>query len=522
MEWPGLTYHQNPVLRGLKSRVGIEYDEVAADSREGAGPEPLSTGEVIFVRVLIVHFRSAPGRDWVSSKQAVGGDGSDSAGTDGVSLEMVKRRALLEEMGHEVAICSAYVWADYALPRLEFDSDDVMGMMGEMFGTQTTGPASAAGVEAAFRAAVADLKADFGWVFGEFEPEALFVHNILSLPVHPAATVALAEVLRETGLPCTAIHHDILNEGAYKFRPTQAFARRVMDSYYPPAMPNLRHWTINSRNQKSLAERGTDARVIPDTMDFDESIDDRERLRLRSALRGNCGITPQDIVLLVGARIVPNKQIEIAGHLAAILGAQFDEAVGKTLYHGLDFPETGRVILVLAGRPERGFVEYQESLFGLLDELGIAWQYVGNDVRPYRSEEDGIYALFPDMYAIADFVLYPSGWEGFGNQLLEAVAAGLPVAAFEYPVFKEDIAPKGVRVVSLGDTILPERDDSGLVRVPDGVLEGAAERIASILTDAEEYAGLVGHNAAVGREYFGFDVLRAHLRDALAWAAELE
>jgi len=24
-----------------------------------------------------------------------------------------------------------------------------------------------------------------------------------------------------------------------------------------------------------------------------------------------------------------------------------------------------------------------------------------------------------------DFVLYPSGWEGFGNQLLEAFAAGL-------------------------------------------------------------------------------------------------
>lgn len=495
---------------------------MAAGPSDGAGPELLSRVEVKFVRVLIVHFRSAPGGDWVISKQAMGGDGSDSAGTDGVSLEMVKRRALLEEMGHEVAICSAYAWADYPLPRLEFDSDDVMGLMGDMFGSQTTGSASAAGVEAAFRAAVADLKADFGRVIEESEPDVLFVHNILSLPVHPAATVALAEVLRETGLPCTAIHHDILNEGAYKFRPTQAFARRVMDNYYPPAMPHLRHWTINSRNQRSLEERGTDARVIPDTMDFDESIDDRERLRLRNALRGNYGIKPHDIVLLVGARIVPNKQIEIAGHLTAVLEAQFDEAVGKTLYNGQDFPETGRVILVLAGRPERGFVEYQESLFGLLDELGITWIYVGGDVRPYRSEEDGIYALFPDMYGIADFVLYPSGWEGFGNQLLEAIAAGLPVAAFEYPVFKEDIAPKGVRVVSLGGTILPERDDNGLVRVPEGVLKLAGECIASILTNAEEYAGLVGHNAAVGREYFGFDVLRAHLRDAMAWAAELE
>ena len=100
--------------------------------------------------------------------------------------------------------------------------------------------------------------------------------------------------------------------------------------------------------------------------------------------------------------------------------------------------------------------------------------YVGSDVRPYRSEEDGIYALYPDMYAIADFVLYPSGWEGFGNKLLEAIAAGLPVAAFEFPVFNEDIAPKGVRMVSLGDTILPDWDERGLVRVPDRVLKEAA------------------------------------------------
>ena len=123
-------------------------------------------------------------------------------------------------------------------------------------------------------------------------------------------------------------------------------------------MPNLRHWTINSRNQKTLEERDTDARVIPDTMDFDESIDDGERLRLRNALRGRSGISPHDLVLLVGARIVPNKQIEIAGHLTAFLQSHFEEAVGKSLYNGLDFAETGRVILVLSGRPELGFVEY--------------------------------------------------------------------------------------------------------------------------------------------------------------------
>ena len=179
------------------------------------------------MRVLIIHFRSAPDEDRVSAKQAMAEDGSDSACTDGVSLEMVKRRALLEEMGHEVAVCSAYPLADYAIPRLEFDSGGVMAMMRDMFGAQS---AASAGVEGAFKASVDELTVDFRQIIGGYEPDVLFVHNILSLPVHPAATVALAEVLRETGLPCTAIHPDILNEGDYKFRPSQEFAIQVLDN----------------------------------------------------------------------------------------------------------------------------------------------------------------------------------------------------------------------------------------------------------------------------------------------------
>jgi glycosyltransferase involved in cell wall biosynthesis len=119
------------------------------------------------------------------------------------------------------------------------------------------------------------------------------------------------------------------------------------------------------------------------------------------------------------------------------------------------------------------------------------------------------------MYTMADLVLYPSGWEGFGNQLLEAFAAGLPVAVFEYPVFKEDIAPKGVRVVSLGDAVLTERDAADLVRLPRRVLIRAAEELIELLTYKRKRDSVTGHNIATGSRYFGFDVLRAHLSEAL-------
>jgi len=68
------------------------------------------------MKVLIVHFRSAPNSGWQQEFQSTKASETDSSGTDGVSLEMVKRKAILEAMGHEVAICSAYGWADFPVP----------------------------------------------------------------------------------------------------------------------------------------------------------------------------------------------------------------------------------------------------------------------------------------------------------------------------------------------------------------------------------------------------------------------
>jgi glycosyltransferase involved in cell wall biosynthesis len=334
--------------------------------------------------------------------------------------------------------------------------------------------------------------------------------------------VSLAGLLRETRLPCAAIHHDILSEGAYKFTPTCDLAESILEQHYPPMMPNLRHWTINTRNRRALSEKGVDAEVIHDTMDFDHRLSPDEQARIRARLRAKHDIEPRDVVLFAAARIVPNKQTELAGHLAAALQSMRDEMVGRTLYSGEVFSSRSRVVLVLAGRPERAFADYQKRLYQLFDSLQIPWRYIGDDLRPCRLEDEELYALYPDSYAMADFVLYPTGWEGFGNQLLEAFAAGLPVAVFEYPVFKEDIAPKGVKVVSLGDTLLPGQDDRGLVQIPQEILRAAASEMTSILTGQEQSRDIIDHNIRVGREHFSSDVLRRHLQDAVDWASSLK
>jgi glycosyltransferase involved in cell wall biosynthesis len=466
--------------------------------------------------VVILHFRSAPGRG--ARGDQTRSDVTDSAGTDGVSLEIMKRQALLESMGHEVAICSAYDWADLPIPALEFDRDDVMAMMRNLFGSGITDFAGETELERAFGRAVADLRGAIERAISNFGPDLIFVHNVLSLPVHPVATVALTEALAGLRLPCVAVHHDVLSEGAYKFTPTCDFARSLLQEYFPPRMRNLSHWTINTRNRRALEARDVQADIIHDTMDFDHRLDAADHARLRGELRARHGIDRSDIVLFVGARLVPNKQVELAAHLAAALEGRRQEMAGKPLYHGEVFGRGSRIVLVLAGRPERAFADYRDRLFALLDSLKTDWMYVGDEVLPLRVAEEGFYALYPDMYTMADFVLYPSRWEGFGNQLLEAFAAGLPVAVFEYLVFKEDIAPKKVRVTSLGDAVLDEADAAGLVRLPRDVLLRASEEMMTLLTDGRERSSVTEHNIAVGKRYFGFDVLRAHLSEAVRWA----
>ena len=70
-------------------------------------------------------------------------------GTDGVSLEMMKRRTLLEGMGHQVAICSASNWADFHIAALEFDSGEVRKMMRNLFGPRIVDFAGEAELEEA-------------------------------------------------------------------------------------------------------------------------------------------------------------------------------------------------------------------------------------------------------------------------------------------------------------------------------------------------------------------------------------
>jgi hypothetical protein len=90
------------------------------------------------------------------------------------------------------------------------------------------------------------------------------------------------------------------------------------------------------------------------------------------------------------------------------------------------------------------------------------------------------------------------------------VWARLPIASFEYPVFKTDIAPLGFRYVSLGDVV--ERDPDGLWRLPPGVLRRAAREAAELLSSPQRYREVVEHNYQLARRHLSLGRLEELLK----------
>ena len=120
-----------------------------------------------------------------------------------------------------------------------------------------------------------------------------------------------------------------------------------------------------------------------------------------------------------------------------------------------------------------------------------------------------VYSLW-DCYTIADLVTYPSLFEGWGNQFLEAISARLPIAVFEYPVYQEDIKGRGFEVISFGSGA-DGTDDLGLVSVSEGTIRQVARQAVGVLTDSSLRQGMIEHNFHLGQNHYSLESLGRYL-----------
>jgi glycosyltransferase involved in cell wall biosynthesis len=440
--------------------------------------------------------------------------------TDGVSLEMEKWKVALEGLGHTVHLCGGDLGKaeGFLIEELYHHREDVERIARNTFyrlrdyknevELEETIFALSKPIERALRAFV-----------NEKGIELLVPNNIWSLGANLPAAVAFARAVRQLKISAVAHHHDFYWEAFRGMAPTSCrTAGRIAQEYLPPNDPRITHVVINSFAQRELLERkGITATVIPNVFDFigpSWKIDDYNR-----GFRESIGVSENDILVLQATRIVERKGIELAIDLVVELNKpSYLERLRKAgLYDGRRFTEDDRIVLVLAGYSEDPTQDYLKRLERKAEKAGIEIRIITDSVRSRRGEIDGrrIYSLW-DCYVFADLVTYPSLYEGWGNQFLEAIRAKLPVLLFEYPVYRADIKQKGFDVISLGSNV-KGRDDLGLVLIDEGAVRNAAQRATEILTDLSTRKVMVEHNFSLGKEFYSLENLGNRLKKLLTY-----
>ena len=437
--------------------------------------------------------------------------------TDGVSLEIEKWRRVLEEMGHTVHLCAGDLGAAQGtlIPEMYPHRPDAERLNYNTFVALRDSPD-----DAAYRAALYRLSAAVERQIRAFVEregiDLLIPQNIWSVAANPAVGIALARVMHTLHLPALAHNHDFYWERTGGLALTCATAIELADKYLPPRDPLARHVVINSLAQRELWERkGLSSAVVPNVFDF--AGPGWEPDEYNRDFRARIGLRENDLFILQATRIVARKGIELAVDFVHALNAPRRRAIlhRRGLYDGRPFDDDSRIVLVLAGYARDDLSGYTARLREKIHRAGVEARFVADLIGERRGRVgEKVYSLW-DSYVYADFVTYPSLWEGWGNQFLEAIRARLPLLLFEYPVYRADIGLKGFRVVSLGGETAG-RDDLGLVQVAPEVIERAADEAVELLTDRERRREVVEHNFALGRRYYSLESLRDYLAPLLA------
>jgi glycosyltransferase involved in cell wall biosynthesis len=396
------------------------------------------------------------------------------AGTDGVSLESGKWAEVLESGGHRCCWFAGELDKDpqrsLAVEEATFEHETVKWVQDKVFGRK----GRKAAVTDMIHALRSLLKVRLYDFIEKFKIDVIVAQNSLTIPLHIPLGLALTEVIAETEIPTIAHHHDFYWERVrFSLTGVQDYLRMA----FPPNLPNIQHVVINSAAQEELALRtGISAIVIPNVLDFENppAVDDEYTANFRREI----GLAEGDTMILQPTRIVQRKGIEHAIELVKQLGD----------------PRYKLVVSHEAG--DEGY-DYADWLNEHARDHHVDLRLIATRIRDRRSinaNGERQYTLW-DVYPHADFITYPSLYEGFGNAFLEALYFRKPLLINRYAVFVRDIEPQGFDLV-----------------VMDGFLtKKEVHQVREILEDPKRREQMVNHNYEVATRHYSYAVLRKRL-----------
>jgi len=405
----------------------------------------------------------------------IGFVGTRFAGTDGVSLESAKWAQLLWDHKHisywyggvldrDDSISMSVPYANFKHPDIEWINDRVFGR------SQRTPD-----VTQRIWSYSEFLKTTLYEFKKRFDIEIFIVENALCLPMNLPLGVAITQYIAETGFPTIAHHHDFAWErDRFSVNAVQDF----LDMAFPPSLPTVQHVTINSFAQAQLSRRkGESSTLVPNVLDFENPPPEPDEYS--QSFREDLDLEPDDIIFLQPTRVVPRKGIE---HSIAVVAA-------------LKNPKCKLVVSHESG--DEGH-DYMIALQELAEQEGVDLRFASTrvgEIRATNEEGERTYTL-ADAYSQADFITYPSMYEGFGNALLEAFYYRKPVLVNRYSIFITDIEPKGYKVIAM----------NGLVT------RDVIEHVRKVIKDEAYRNEMVEHNYELSKAFFSYSVLRRRLR----------
>src|SRR3989344_4900680 len=236
------------------------------------------------------------------------------AGLDGVALETVHWKNILEGMGHSVTLVAGELDREgILLPELHFKWPKVAGIHDRIVYSDE----SYAKVERVIFSMAGEIEGKLRHLLRNGQTcDLLIIPNVFSIPMHFPLAVALTRTIQEFSIPTIARHHDFWWERA---RYNKSYMFQFFEKWYPPKIENMTHTVINSLAQRSLKEKlGIDATIISDTFDFeDENLNKVDNYSKH--FRYDFGIEEDDVIFLQATRIVPRKRIEFSIELISKL-----------------------------------------------------------------------------------------------------------------------------------------------------------------------------------------------------------
>jgi glycosyltransferase involved in cell wall biosynthesis len=399
------------------------------------------------------------------------------AGTDGVSLETHKWAKVSRALGHEVYYCAGQLEDDAPnptlIPELHFRDPEAEAIGRIVFGQMEPPGGLARRLEEATECIKAKLHT---WVNGT-GIDVMVVQNALAIPMHVPLGLALARLIKETGIPTIGHHHDFFWE-RQRFRLNSI--PDLLRKTFPPDLPSIRHVAINSLAQRDLKFFcGLEAMVVPNVFDYDTpapGLDDYNQ-DFRQAM----GFSPYEWIFLQPTRVIARKGIDISFELLRRL-------------------REPRARLVISHHAGDEGLAYYRQLLNRADAMNVEVHYLAGFIEEERVVRDGrkAYTLW-DVYPHADFVTYPTLYEGFGNALLEAIYFRKPVLVNRYSVYVADIAPLGFNFVEVDGWITDE----------------SVSEVRRLLDDPDCCRDITDKNYELARQRFSYEVLASALQQLL-------